>query len=90
MKLENILKNKDKYVIELLERNEELNIENQNWKEEKQAQINSQETNMSGNVLKVKVNLSPLYRDILLVRGSNASQANILISNGKYIKLEPI
>jgi hypothetical protein len=58
-------------------------------KEEKQAQINSQETNVSGKVLKVKVNLSPIYRDVLLVRNSNASQANVLISNGKYIKLEP-
>jgi hypothetical protein len=87
MKLENILKNKDKYVIELLERNEELNIENRKLKEEKQAQINSQ---LSGEVLKVKAYLSPLYRDILLLRQDNASQVNIIISNGKYIKLEPI
>jgi regulator of replication initiation timing len=85
MKLENILKNKDKYVIELLERNEGLNIENRKLKEEKQAQ----ETNLSGEALKVKAYLSPLYRDVLLLRQSNASQVNILISNGKYIKLEP-
>jgi hypothetical protein len=41
MKLENILKNKDKHIIELLERNEGLNIENRKLKEEKQAQINT-------------------------------------------------
>ena len=35
MKLENILKNKDKYIIELLERNEVLGTENQKLKEEK-------------------------------------------------------
>jgi regulator of replication initiation timing len=89
MKLENILKNKDKHIIELLERNEGLNIENRKLKEEKQAQINSQETNMSEKVLKVKVNISPLYRDVFAMREFNASEVNILISNGKYIKLEP-
>jgi hypothetical protein len=89
MKLENILKNKDKNIIELLERNEELNIENRKLKEEKQAQINSQETNMPGKVLKVKVNISPLYRDLLSMRLGTTSEVNILISNGKYIKLEP-
>jgi regulator of replication initiation timing len=88
MKLENILKNKDKNIIELLERNEGLNIENRKLKEEKQAQINSQ-TNMSEKVLKVKANLSPLYRDLISIRDSNTSEVNILISNGKYIKLEP-
>ena len=88
MKLENILKNKDKYVIELLERNEELNIENRKLKEEKQAQINSQETNLSGEVLKVKAPLSLLYREVFMLRQSNAFQVNILISNGKYIRLE--
>jgi hypothetical protein len=90
MKLENILKNKDKYIIELLESNEGLNIEKQKLKEEKQAQINSQETNMPEKLLKVKVDISPLYRDMLLMRTSNESQANIIISNGKYVKLEPI
>ena len=89
MKLENILKNKDKHIIELLERNEGLNIENRKLKEEKQAQINSQETNMPEKVLKVKVNISPLYRDLISMRESNTSEVNILISNGKYIKLEP-
>lgn len=64
-------------------------MKNQKLKEEKQAQINSQETNMSGKVLKVKVNLSPLYRDLLSMRQGNTSEVNILISNGKYIKLEP-
>jgi hypothetical protein len=83
MKLENILKNKDKCVIELLERNEGLNIENRKLKEEKQAQIN-----MSEKVLKVKVNFSPLYRDVFMMRELKASEINILISNGKYIKLE--
>jgi hypothetical protein len=89
MKLENILKNKDEYIIKLLEKNEVLGTENQKLKEEKQAQNGSRETNMPEKVLKVKVNLSPLYRDLLLVRSSKASQANILISNGKYDKLEP-
>ena len=88
MKLENILKNKDNYIIKLLESNEELNIENRRLKEEKQAQINSQETDMPEKLLKVKVDISPLIRDLLLVRSSNKSQANILISNGKYIELE--
>jgi hypothetical protein len=37
MKLENILKNKDRYIIELLERNEGLGTENQKLKEELQA-----------------------------------------------------
>jgi K+-sensing histidine kinase KdpD len=90
MKLEDILKNKDKYIIELLESNEGLNIENRKLKEEKQVQIDSQETNMPEKLLKVMVNLSPLYRDLLLMRNSKESEANILISNGKYIKLEPI
>jgi uncharacterized protein YbcC (UPF0753/DUF2309 family) len=90
MKLENILKNKDKYVIELLERNEGLYIEKRKLKEEKQARINNQETNLSGEVLKVKAPLSLLYREVLLLKQSNAFQVNILISNGKYIKLEPI
>jgi hypothetical protein len=83
MKLENILKNKDRYIVELLEKNERLGTENQKLKEKIQA-------NTSEGVLKVKVDLSPIYRDVLLVRNSNASQANILISNGKYIKLEPV
>jgi hypothetical protein len=82
MKLENILKSKDKYIIELSERNEGLGTENQKLKEKLQA--------YTSGVLKVKVDLSPLYRDILVVRNSNESQANILISNGKYVKLEPI
>jgi hypothetical protein len=55
----------------------------------KQAQINSQETNMPGKVLKIKVNLSPLYIDVFAMREFKASEVNILISNGKYIKLEP-
>jgi hypothetical protein len=83
MKLENILKNKDRYIVELLEKNERLGTENQKMKEKIQA-------NTSEGVLKVKVDLSPIYRDMLLIRNSNASQANILISNGKYIKLEPL
>jgi hypothetical protein len=83
MKLENILKNKDRYIVELLEKNEGLGTENQKMKEKIQA-------NTSEGVLKVKVDLSPIYRDMLLIRNSNASQANILISNGKYIKLEPV
>ena len=83
MKLESILKNKDKYVIELLERNEEPNIENRKLKEEEQARIN-----VSGEVLKVKVNMSPLSRDVFVMRQLHASEVNILISNGKYIKLE--
>jgi hypothetical protein len=90
MKLENILKNKDNYIIELLESNEGLNIENRKLKEEKQAKINSQEADIPEKLLKVKVDISPLIRDLLLVRSSNKSQANILISHGKYIKLEPI
>jgi hypothetical protein len=66
-----------------LEKNERLVTENQKLKEKIQA-------NTSEGVLKVKVDLSPIYRDVLLVRSSNATQANILISNGKYIRLEPV
>jgi hypothetical protein len=70
-----------------LERNEGLIIENRKLKEEKQAQINNQETNLSGEVLKVKAPLSLLYKEVLLLRQSNAFQVNILISNGKYINM---
>jgi hypothetical protein len=81
MKLENILKNKDKYVIELLERNEGLATENQKLKEKMQA-------NTSEGVLKVKVEFQRLYRDMLLIRDLNPSQAIISISNGKYLNLD--
>jgi hypothetical protein len=82
MKLENILKNKDKYIIELLERNEGLGTENQKLKEKMQA-------NTSEGVLRVKVGFQRLYRDMLLIRNLNTSQAIIHISNGEYVKLEP-
>jgi hypothetical protein len=92
MKLENILKNKDKYIIDLLERNERLNTENCKLKEEKQAYIESQNSlhKTSEGVLKVKVEVRTLYRDLLLVRNIDASQAVIHISNGTYTKLEPV
>jgi hypothetical protein len=86
MKLENILKNKDKYIMELLERNEALNNENWKLKEEKQTHIDTQ----SGGVLKVKVEVSLLYTGLFMVRNLNASQAIIHISNGEYVKLEPV
>lgn len=82
MKLENILKNKDKYIIELLERNEGLGTENQKLKEKMQA-------NTSEGVLRVKVGYQRLYRDMLVIRNPNTSQAIIHISNGEYAKLEP-
>ena len=82
MKLENILKNKDKYVIELLERNEGLGTENQKLKEKIQA-------NTSEGALRIKVGFQRLYRDMLLIRDLNTSQAIIHISNGEYVKLEP-
>ena len=82
MKLENILKNKDKYIIELLERNEGLGTENQKLKEKMQA-------NTSEGVLRVKVLFQRLYRDMRLIRDLNRSQAIIHISNGEYVKLEP-
>jgi hypothetical protein len=82
MKLENILKNKDKYIIELLERNEGLGTENQKLKEKMQA-------NTSEGVLKVKVGYQRLYRDMLVIRNPNTSQAIIHISNEEYVKLEP-
>jgi hypothetical protein len=82
MKLENILKNKDKYIIELLERNEGLGTENQKLKEKMQA-------NTSEGVLRVKVVFQRLYRDMFLIRDLNRSQAIIHISNGEYVKLEP-
>ena len=82
MKLENILKNKDKYIIELLERNEGLGTENQKLKEKMQA-------NTSEGVLRVKVVFQRLYRDMFLIRDLNISQAIIHISNGEYVKLEP-
>jgi hypothetical protein len=81
MKLENILKNKDKYIIELLGRNEGLGTENQKLKEEMQAN--------TSEVLRVKVEFQRLYRDMLLIRDLNTSQAIISISNGKYLKLDP-
>ena len=81
MKLENILKNKDKYIIELLERNEGLGTENQKLKEKMQAN--------TSEGLRVKVVFQRLYRDMLLIRNSNTSQAIIHISNGEYVKLEP-
>ena len=82
MKLENILKNKDKYIMELLERNEGLGTENQKLKEELQA-------NTSG-VLKIKVEFQRLYRDMLLIRDYNPSQAIISISKGKYLNLDQV
>ena len=81
MKLENILKNKDKYIIELLERNEGLGTENQKLKEKMQAN--------TSEVLRVKVVFQRLYRDMFLIRDLNRSQAIIHISNGEYVKLEP-
>jgi hypothetical protein len=81
MKLENILKNKDKFIIELLGRNEGLGTENQKLKEKMQANISE--------VLRVKVEFQRLYRDMLLIRNLNTSQAIISISNGKYLKLDP-
>ena len=82
MKLENILKNKDEYIIELLERNEGLGTENQKLKEKMQG-------NTSEGGLRVKVGFQRLYRDMLLIRDLNTSQAIIHISNGEYVKLEP-
>ena len=82
MKLENILKNKDQYIIELLERNGGLGTENQKLKEKMQA-------NTSEGVLRVKVVFQRLYRDMFLIRDLNRSQAIIHISNGEYVKLEP-
>ena len=86
MKLENILKNKDRYIVELLEKNEALNNENWKLKEEKQRLIDTQ----SGGVLKVKVGVSKLYTGLFMVRNLNASHAIIHISNGEYVKLEPV
>jgi hypothetical protein len=86
MKLENILKNKDRYIVELLEKNEALNNENWKLKEEKQTLFDTQ----SGGVLKVKVEVSSLYTGLFMVRNLNASQAIIHISNGEYVKLEPV
>jgi hypothetical protein len=82
MKLENIMKNKDRYIIELLERNERLESENQKLKEELQA--------YTSGVLKVKVEIHRLRRDMLLVRDLNPYQAIISISNRKYLGLDPV
>ena len=54
MKLENILKNKDKHIIELLERNEGLGTENQKSKEQMQA-------NTSEGVLRIQFGFQRLY-----------------------------
>jgi hypothetical protein len=75
------MNNKDRYIIELLERNERLGSENQKLKEELQA--------YTSGVLKVKVEIHRLYRDMLLVRDINPSQAILSISNGKYLGLDP-
>lgn len=85
MKLENIMKNKDRYIVELLEKSEALNNENLKLKEEKQRLIDTH----SGGVLQVKVNVSRLYTGLLIVREHKTSQAIMHISNGEYVKLEP-
>lgn len=78
MKLENIMKNKYRYIIELLESNERLSIENQRLKEE------------TSGVLKVKVAFQRIYSEIHVVKVLNPSQVIISISNGKYLKLDAV
>jgi hypothetical protein len=82
MKLENILKNKDEYIIKLLERYEGLGTENQKLKEELQA--------YTSGVLKIKVQFQLLYRDMFMIKDRNPSQAIISISNGKYLTLDAV
>ena len=40
--------------------------------------------------LKIKISISQLYRDVLMMRNSNAIYTNILIDNKKYVRLEPV
>ena len=40
--------------------------------------------------LRIKISISQLYRDVLMMRNSNAIYTNILIDNKKYVRLEPI
>ena len=49
-----------------------------------------QEVARSQNQIRVKISVSQLYRDVLMMRNSNAIYTNILIDNNKYVKLEPV
>lgn len=49
-----------------------------------------QEVTQQQNQIRVKISVSQLYRDVLMMRNSNAIYTNILIDNNKYVKLEPV
>lgn len=49
-----------------------------------------EEVARSQNQIRVKISVSQLYRDVLMMRNSNAIYTNILIDNNKYVKLEPV
>jgi hypothetical protein len=49
-----------------------------------------EEINKSLKQQRIKISVSQMYRDVLMMRNTNAIYANILIDNNKYVKLEPI
>ena len=49
-----------------------------------------EEVTRSQNQIRIKISVSQLYRDVLMMRNSNAIYTNILIDNNKYVKLEPL
>ena len=49
-----------------------------------------QEIQRSTGQLRIRISVSQLYREILLMRNTNTIYTNILIDNDKYVKLEAI
>ena len=47
---------------------------------------------LQGNILRIKIVVNPLFREVLQLKGSKAIYANILIdmSQNKYVRLEPL
>lgn len=52
---------------------------------EEKAQIHRAQSH-----LRIRISISQLYYDILMVRNSNTTYTDILIDNNKYVKLEPV
>jgi hypothetical protein len=52
---------------------------------EEKAQIHRAQSH-----LRIRISISQLYYDILMVRNSNTTYTDILIDNSKYVRLEPV
>jgi SepF-like predicted cell division protein (DUF552 family) len=52
---------------------------------EEKAQIHRAQSH-----LRIRISISQLYYDILMVRNSNTTYTDILIDNNKYVRLEPV